>query len=124
MWEESLEKAEEALGGSEACFEKGFFNSCVSRAYYSIFWSAITALEHNGTEQRIWSHQGLNNTFALELIKKKNIFDKRYGKIISSVYDARIIADYRIYNIVQKRAERILRDAKEFFNEVEKKVIV
>lgn len=124
MWKVSLEKAKEALTASEICFEKELFNSCVSRAYYSIFWTAIAALEYHGFARKTWSHQGLANTFFLELIKKTNIFDKRYNSIISLVYAARLEADYKEIHISQKKTERILRDTKEFLNTVEKRLPV
>lgn len=124
MWKESLEKAREFLTVAEMCFEKGYFNSCAGRAYYSIFWAAIAALEYYGHGQETWSHQGLANTFAFELIKKKNIFDKKCSKIISSAYDLRLDADYESFNVSKRKTEEVLRNTKDFLNMVEKRLSI
>jgi uncharacterized protein (UPF0332 family) len=43
-----IAKADESLKATERCFHEGLYNSSVSRAYYSMYQAAQTALEAAG----------------------------------------------------------------------------
>jgi uncharacterized protein (UPF0332 family) len=70
-----IAKADESLKAAARCFHDGLYNSSVSRAYYSMYQAAQTALEAVGLLRAEWTHAGLQVTFANELTREaKTLF--------------------------------------------------
>ena len=57
-----INKADESLKAAGHCFHEGLYNSSVSRAYYSMYQAAQTALEGAGLLRTEWTHAGLQAT--------------------------------------------------------------
>ena len=68
-----ITKAEESLKAAESCYKEGLHNSSVSRAYYSMYQAAQTALEAAGIVRTEWTHAGLQATFANELTRRRKL---------------------------------------------------
>jgi uncharacterized protein (UPF0332 family) len=69
-----IAKADESLKATERCFHEGLYNSSVSRAYYSMYQAAQTALEAAGLLRTEWTHAGLQATFANELTRRRKLY--------------------------------------------------
>ena len=71
--------------------ENGFWNSAVNRLYYSAFYAVNALLVQN--EIYSSSHSGLRSQFSLHFIKTGKL-DRKYGNLLSQLYDWRQKADY------------------------------
>jgi uncharacterized protein (UPF0332 family) len=80
-----IEKADESLKAAERCFHDGLYNSSVSRAYYSMYQAAQTALEVAGLLRTEWTHAGLQATFANELTRRRKLYSA-FWRVISTSY--------------------------------------
>ena len=69
-----IAKADESLKAAEHCYSEGLNNSSVSRAYYSMYQAAQTALEAAGIRRAEWTHAGLQATFANELTRRRKLY--------------------------------------------------
>ena len=107
-----LEKAKEFIEIAELAYNNGTYNSCVSRAYYSMRWLMIKALEKEGFIQRRWSHGELLDKFDSEMILNKQIYPKEFKGYIKFAYTQRVIADYMEEQIEREVASSILGYAK------------
>ncbi|MBM4264024.1 MAG: HEPN domain-containing protein [Deltaproteobacteria bacterium] len=67
-------KATESLEAAGLCYDKGLYNSAVSRAYCAMYQAAQYALERAGFKRVEWTHSGLQATFANELTRRQKLF--------------------------------------------------
>jgi len=88
-----IENAEEKLEAAEYLLEGGFCNDAVSRAYYSMFYSARALLSLKEIYPK--AHKGVISKFGLEFVKKGFVEDA-YGRALSHAKDRREVADYDI----------------------------
>lgn len=95
------------------------FNACASLCYSAFFWGAITTLEHEGIRREKWSHGGLKQAFALELITRRNLYSRRFGELLGDAYDLRDIAHYKRKDVSGKKEERMVHHAHEFLAQIE-----
>jgi uncharacterized protein (UPF0332 family) len=116
----SLIKAREFLQVAELCLERGYYNSTVNRAYYTMFHAAATALEMAGLGRETWSHGGLQSTFAADLTKRRKIYHRPLARYLYDSHRFRLQADYAQVNVSKRQAQRTLRWAKEFLENVER----
>jgi uncharacterized protein (UPF0332 family) len=114
-----IEKADESLKAAERCFHDGLYNSSVSRAYYSMYQAAQTALEVAGLLRNEWT-AGLQATFANELTRRRKLYSAFLARDINVVQDLRHTADYRDGNVSRRQARRALAKASEFVGEIKK----
>jgi uncharacterized protein (UPF0332 family) len=122
-----IENAEEKLEAAEYLLEGGFYNDAVSRAYYSMFYSARALLSLKEIYPK--AHKGVISKFGLEFVKKGFVEDV-YGRALSHAKDRREVADYDIEkNISKEETESIVEDAEKFLvrikeaiNEIKKKL--
>lgn len=77
-------------------------------------------LEREGFHRDKWSHGGLADAFATELIKKRNLYPKSFRDFLVTAYAERITACYRQGTVGKKLTQRTLGHAKEFLTKVEK----
>jgi len=116
--EDLIKKAKRFIRTAELALNDGDYDSCVSRAYYSMFYMAEAALLSK--DLRASSHSGVISLFGEHFIKV-GIFDKELGKNLRRAYDSRQKGDYSVGFLIQKEeAEKRLKEAKVFLEEVEK----
>jgi uncharacterized protein (UPF0332 family) len=112
LYKKYIENAEEKLEAAEYLLEGGFYNDAVSRAYYSMFYSAKALLSLKEIYPK--AHKGLITKFGLEFVKK-GFVEEVYGRALSHAKDRREVADYDIEkNISEEEAESIVEDAEKF----------
>jgi uncharacterized protein (UPF0332 family) len=92
----------------------GHHDSSVSRAYYAAFQAAIVALEAAGIENRdeVWSHAGLQDTFARELIHRRKLYPADFARYLHDLLERRIRSDYRAEDMPAPTAARCLSKAR------------
>lgn len=69
-----------------------FYNSAMSRMYYSCFYAALAAIVAKGFDD-VKTHEGAMRIFAKEYILT-GIFETRWSKFFSIMYNNRAEADY------------------------------
>lgn len=107
-----IEKSKRYLIDADLLLKSGSPESVVSRAYYAMFYLAKALLFN--IEVYTKTHQGTLMMFSKHFVKTE-IFEKKYGNIMSKALDQRIVGDYEIgHDINQDLATEILQDAHEF----------
>jgi len=72
LYERYIKNAEEKLGAAEYLLKGGFYNDAVSRAYYSMFYSARALLSIKEIYPK--AHKGVILKFGLEqYLRKKSV---------------------------------------------------
>lgn len=88
-----IEKAYQTYKAAKVLSDNGFWNSAVNRLYYSLFFAANALLVLNGIEAK--RHATLKSQFSQYFVKTGK-FDKKYGRLLSELYDFRQKADYEV----------------------------
>jgi len=114
-----LNVAKEFLRGAEWALAEELYRVAAANAYYAMFWAAQAALRHVGIVREEWSHSGLQQTFGLEIIKKRGLLAPRLGKRFADAYRLRSGAHYDVAGVGVKETRRIVRDASEFVTTIE-----
>lgn len=117
-----FEIGEESLAAAQACFDLGYYNSSVNRAYYAAFQAAIAALNTVGIRQTTYSHAWVQSTFSYELIHRRKIYPDRVKNYLPDMLLRRRDADYSSDKCSQKTAHRQLQKAKEFIDLIRKEL--
>jgi len=117
---EMIRKAKDKLESAWILFQNSKFEDAVSRAYYAVFFAASAVLYLLGEMPR--SHDGLVHLFGLKVVEGK-LTDKKYGRILSRLREARESSDYSLYAFFEKEEVlSLLNDAEAFIKEMEKLV--
>jgi len=117
-----LDRARESLRAAELRLREGYANSAASRAYYAMFQAAQVALEYIGSGRTMWSHAGLQSTFATECIHRRKIYPAIFRNHLTFGLEIRQEADYGYAGVSQKAAQRLLQRALAFVSAVEKAI--
>ncbi len=117
-----IDKAKESLQAAELCYTHKLYNSTANRAYYAMFQAAVVALEVGGAKAvgARWSHARVQSSFASELIRKRKVYPRSLARLLTDGLQVRNEADYTTINISKRRANRALRWAHDFVQQVEK----
>jgi uncharacterized protein (UPF0332 family) len=105
--EARLRVAREFLADAKLCLDNGRFRSAVSRAYYGAFHACVALFEHYGYQPshflgrdkrpaRRWEHGIVRKYFPIEFVHKRKLVDWQLGIGLSSLYESRAKADYRV----------------------------
>ena len=86
-----IDSAFKTFDAAKALVERGFWNSAVNRLYYAIFYAINALLVQNDIITK--SHSSAKSQFSLHFIKSGKL-DKKYGKLLSELYDWRQKGDY------------------------------
>ncbi len=112
-----LRKAQKYLQSAAVLFELEDFDSCVSRAYFSMFYAAQAALLHVG--QTIPATQGIRSAFISEFVETGH-FPARAGKVLNDAAEFQEVADYsHDFAVREVDAEVILQEAEAFVNSID-----
>jgi uncharacterized protein (UPF0332 family) len=97
---------------AERLAKDGDAEFAVSRAYYSMFYSAQALL--NEKKLRFRRHAGVHNAFAEQFIKT-GLMDKRYHRWLVAAFSKRITGDYGIEaELISEDASLLIGQAGEF----------
>lgn len=88
-----LKTSYETLNAAKVLFENQFYNSSVNRLYYALFYAVNALLVLNKIHTK--SHSATKSQFSRYFIKTSK-FNKKYGKLLSELYDWRQKGDYDI----------------------------
>jgi len=116
-----IEKSHKLYGTACAIFDLGDWESCISRAYYSMFNAAKSAVLISGAPVKqdfARTHSGLIAAFSNYIIKEK-IIPKEVGNQLGKVQEIRLMADYKDEEIDEKDARDVLNRAKQFINAID-----
>jgi uncharacterized protein len=86
-----IKSAYKTFEAANVLAETGFWNSAVNRLYYAVFYAVNALLVKN--EIFTGSHTGMRTQFSLHFIKTGKL-DKKYGNLLSELYDWRQKGDY------------------------------
>ena len=104
-----LESAQRDIEAAESNLEYGYYHIVISRAYYAMFYSVHALLASKDITRS--KHSGVVSAFGEYFVKTGQI-DKKYAKMITNAFNARLDSDYEMAFIAEKEtAESILRDA-------------
>ncbi len=113
-----LERAGKYLKSARLLLDSGDYESCVSRAYYAMFFSAEAVLLTKGLSSS--SHGGVLSVFGEHFVKP-GIFPKSMGKALNRAYSKRQLGDYEHrFVITAREAKEVLADAEGFVGEISK----
>ena len=113
-------EAESKLRAAKILFENGEYSDAISRAYYSMHYSARALLSLKNIYPR--THKGIIAQFGLEFVKDGTIEDF-YIKFMSTSKESRERADYGIgYKFTAKEAENIIENANRFLERIKKAI--
>ncbi len=107
-----IDKADKFLETAQQALQTGDCDSCVSRCYYAMFFTAEAVLLTR--DLRASSHKGVISLFGEHFVKT-GIFKKEFGKALNDAWDLRLIGDYGVgVTIKKKEAEGLLETARYF----------
>ncbi len=86
-----IESAQKTFDAAKILADNGFWNSTVNRLYYALFYAVNALLVLNGIQTK--SHSATKSQFSL-LFVKTGKFDKKYGRLLSELFDWRQKGDY------------------------------
>jgi uncharacterized protein (UPF0332 family) len=105
-------KAEKFLSTAEQALDTGDYDSCVSRCYYAMFFTAEAALLTKNVTAS--SHKGVISLFGEHFVKT-NILERNLGKALNDAYDKRLVGDYGVgFTVTEGQAKDLLNTARDF----------
>lgn len=115
-----LDEAESKLRSAKLLCGKGEYGDAVSRAYYSMYYSARALLSTKNLFPK--THKGVISQLGLEFVKEGFLEDS-YLKALSTARETRERADYGIgYKFSREEAEGMIEDAERFVERISKAV--
>ncbi len=115
-----FEKAKESFIGARSELINGRYNNCANRSYYACFQAAIYALLTHGAValQNKWKHEFVKGQFVLLLINRSKKYPGSLRKSLEYCYERRQIADYDRSPITAIQAQRSLKVARDFVENI------
>ncbi len=86
-----IETSYKTFDAAKMLADNEFWNSAVNRLYYSIFYAVNALLVLNDIKTK--THSSIKSQFSLHFVKTGKI-DKKYGKLLSKLFDWRQRGDY------------------------------
>ncbi|MBN2697457.1 MAG: HEPN domain-containing protein [Bacteroidales bacterium] len=112
-----LESARETFGAARVLAENGYWNSAVNRLYYALFYSVNAILYL--TDIQVKKHSSVKSQFTLHFIKTGK-FDKKYGHLLSELFDWRQKGDYdNIFDYNQESVMPLFKQVEEMLDLIE-----
>ena len=113
-----LEQADESLEAAVILLDKGLIRPSVNRAYYAMFYAVLALLARG--KQETSKHSGAIALFDRDFVKR-GIFKKDFSRWLHDAFDLRQRSDYGAeYHISGEEAEKTLKNAESFVDEVKK----
>ena len=115
-----IESAHKTFNAAKILAENGFWNSVVNRLYYSIFYAVNALLVANEIITK--SHSATKSQFSLHFVKTGK-FDKKYGKLLSELFDWRQKGDYEnIFDYNESSVKPLFKPVNEMIELIEKEI--
>ncbi len=115
-----IESAHKTLKAAEILAKNEFWNSTINRLYYSLFYAVNALLVMNEIHTK--SHSATKSQFSLHFIKTRKI-DKKYGKLLSELFDWRQKGDYaNNYDYDKKTVQPLFEPVNEMIVLIEKEI--
>lgn len=109
-------EAESKLKSAKILFENRCFNDAISRAYYSMHYSARALLSLKSIIPK--THKGVIRQFGLEFVKQ-GLIEEYHAKALSVAQESRERADYGIeHRFTQDETASIIQSAEAFLERV------
>jgi len=96
-----IESARNTLEAAKVLSENGFWNSAVNRLYYAVFYAVNALLVLNKIQTK--SHSATKSQFFFTFCKDRKILTKKYGRLLSELFDWRQKSDYENMFRLQQR---------------------
>jgi uncharacterized protein (UPF0332 family) len=113
-----LEQADESLEAAGILLDKGLIRPSVNRAYYAMFYAVLALLAPDKRETS--RHSGAIALFDRDFVKQ-GIFKKDFSRWLHDAFDLRQRSDYAAeYRVSGEEAEKTLKNAESFVDEVKK----
>jgi len=115
-----MESAYKTFEAARVLAEKGYWNSAVNRLYYALFYAVNALLVINKIETK--SHTATRSQFSLHFIKT-GILDKKYGRLLSELYDWRQKGDYEnVFDFDEDSVKPLFDPVEEMINRIEREI--
>ncbi|MCF6353013.1 MAG: HEPN domain-containing protein [Cyclobacteriaceae bacterium] len=115
-----IESAYKTYEAAKVLADSGFWNSSVNRLYYAIFYAVNALLVNNGVQTK--SHSATKSQFSKYFVKTGE-FDKKYGKLLSELFDWRQKGDYdNIFDYDNNSVDPLFDPVKEMIELIDKKI--
>ena len=112
MENNALFRSRRALEAAQLLFENEFYDACVSRCYYSMFYLVQELFLFKGIQYS--THGGLVSQFGRQFVKEGPL-DREYSKILNRGFERRMLGDYGQTNMVSiEVASRALDETRKF----------
>ncbi len=120
-----IETSYKTFDAAKMLADNEFWNSAVNRLYYSIFYAVNALLVLNDIKTK--THSSIKSQFSLHFVKTGKI-DKKYGKLLSKLFDWRQRGDYdNLVDYDKESVEPLFKSVKEMIelidSEIENKLI-
>ena len=114
-----LEKVEENLQVAEWCLKNQHTNAGANRIYYAMYQAALAALIHYdyASAREDNKHDWVQSEFAKRLVKRQKTYPRLQGYLMEAL-ELRNKADYQEQAVSRKKAERLLKKARHFYNTI------
>ncbi len=115
-----IESARKTFEAAKVLSENGFWNSAVNRLYYAVFYAVNALLVLNNIKTK--SHSATKSQFSLHFVKTGR-FDKKYGRLLSELFDWRQKGDYEnIFDYNSELVEPLFKPAVEMIELIEEEI--
>ena len=115
-----IETAYKTYEAAKVLADNGFWNSSVNRLYYALFYAVNALLILNEIPTK--SHSATKSQFSMHFIKTGRL-DKRYGRLLSQLFDWRQKGDYEnVFDYDQTVVEPLFLPVKEMIEIIEKEI--
>ena len=116
-----IETAKKTFDAAKLLAENDYWNSVVNRLYYSVFYAVNALLVMNEIQTK--SHSATKSQFSLHFIKTGK-FDKKFGRLLSELFDWRQKGDYdNIFDYDKESFEPLFKPVEEMLILIEKEII-
>ena len=113
-----LNLSSEDLDTAELLYKSQRYRSCISRAYYAVYYVSQALLLSEGIETS--THRGIIKLINLHFVKTGRV-NSNISKLLSDTYDLRQSGDYSTDFVADEIvANRAIADAKTFIAEIRK----
>ncbi len=110
-----LEKSGRSLHAAEQLLKSGDADFAISRAYYTMFYTAEALLNERGLRFR--KHGGVHGAFG-EHFAKTGVLDSKYHRWLLEAFNKRVTGDYGVEALVTSEdAATVIEQAMEFLQE-------
>ena len=115
-----IESAQKTFDAAKVLAENGFWNSAVNRLYYALFYAVNALLILNKIQTK--SHSATKSQFSLFFVKTGK-FDKKYGRLLSELFDWRQKGDYEnIFDYDNESVKPLFEPVAEMIDLIEKEI--